>query len=114
MKIMFLTLLLALSAIPGYTQVAGVKDIIRDPAISLRCKALIKDRNGKIRIKQKLNALLQRNKKLSKQVPGNKKTLKMKLDITKTELSNYLRLTKLRIRAMEENIVRKGCPGISL
>lgn len=95
-------------------QVDGVRDIIRDPSISRRCKSLIEARNEKIRTHQRLNALLNRSKKLEKIVKKNQVTAKSRVDITKTEITNNIRLTKLRIKTMEENIVRKGCPGISL
>lgn len=95
-------------------QVDGVRDIIRDPSISRRCKSLIEERNEKIRTHQRLNALLNRSKKLQKIVKQNQVTAKSRIDITKTEIINNIRLTKLRIKTMEENIVRKGCPGISL
>lgn len=95
-------------------QVDGVRDIIRDPSVSRRCKALIAARNEKIRTHQKLNALLKRSKKLEKIIKKNQISAKSRIDITKTEISNNIRLTKLRIKTMEENIVRKGCPGISL
>lgn len=114
MKYLLLIVLL-LSATPALTQqVDGVRDIIRDPSVSRRCRALIQARNEKMRSHQKLNALLNRSKKLQKRVKSNQITAKSRIEITKTEISNNIRLTKFRIKTMEENIVRKGCPGISL
>ena len=113
MKSLVFLVLLCISA-PALTQVAGVRDIIRDPTVSKRCKALIEARNEKIRTHQRLNALLKRTKKLNKIVKKNQVTAKHRIDITQTEVKNNIRLTKLRIKTMEENIVRKGCPGISL
>lgn len=113
MKLYLAILFLCISPI-GLTQVVGVRDVIRDPAISKRCKSLIEARNEKIRTHQKLNALLKRSQKLERTVKKNQMTAKQRVDITKTEIYNYIRLTKLRIKTMEENIVRKGCPGISL
>lgn len=95
-------------------QVAGVKDLLKDPAISTRCKVLIKERNKKIRVKQKLHGLVKRNQQLFKIAPENKKSARMKLEINSRQLQNQLRLTKYRIQSMEENIVRQGCPGLTL
>jgi hypothetical protein len=95
-------------------QVQGVRDIIKDPTVSKRCKALINERNEKIQTKQKINSLLQRNNKLLKQANKKKKLALKRLELTKSSLKNNLRLTRYRIKAMEENIVRKGCPGISI
>jgi hypothetical protein len=92
----------------------NIRDVIKDPAVSKRCKALISERNQKIETKQKLTSLLRRNKKLLANVKTNQKLVEKKLEITKISLENNLRLTKYRIKSMEENIVRKGCPGISL
>lgn len=113
MKTLIFATLLCISS-SAMTQVAGVRDIIRDPSVSKRCKALIEARNEKIRTHQRLNALLNRSKKLSKIVKNNQATAKNRIKITKTEIQNNIRLTKFRIKTMEENIVRKGCPGISL
>ena len=98
----------------AFTQVAGVRDIIKDPALSYRCKSLLKDRNDKVKTKQKLKSMLQRTNKLLTQTPENKKTLIAKLTVSKNEISNLLHLTKLKISTMEENIIRRGCPGINL
>tara|TARA_Y100000385_G_C12799087_1_gene511032 strand:+ start:300 stop:644 length:345 start_codon:yes stop_codon:yes gene_type:complete len=114
MKLVLLLIFMLSSNIGLTQQVDGVRDIIRDPSISRRCKSLIEARNEKIRTHQRLNALLKRSKKLEKIVKKNQVTAKSRVDITKTEITNNIRLTKLRIKTMEENIVRKGCPGISL
>ena len=114
MKLVILFIFMLSSNIGLTQQVDGVRDIIRDPSISRRCQALIEARNEKIRTHQRLNALLNRSKKLEKIVKKNQVTAKSRVDITKTEITNNIRLTKLRIKTMEENIVRKGCPGISL
>lgn len=98
----------------SFSQVDGVRDIIKDPTVSRRCKALISQRNDKIRTKQKINSLLQRNNKLIKQAKKQQKSVIKRLEVTKSSLNNNLRLTRFRIKAMEENIVRKGCPGISI
>lgn len=90
------------------------KSLITDPVISRRCKALIKDRQNKIQIRQKINSLILRNQKLFDETQDNRKLAKHKLELNKTQLKNNLRLTNIRIQAMEENIVRKGCPGITL
>lgn len=95
-------------------QVQGVRDIIKDPALSYRCKSLLQDRNDKVKVKQKLKALMQKNKKLQSQTPENKKSLTAKLTLSENELTNMLSLTELQIKSMEENIIRKGCPGIKL
>jgi len=114
MKSIIFILLVLCSGQALTQQVDGVRDIIKDPSVSRRCKSLIEARNEKIRTHQKLNALLNRSKKLNKIVKKNQITAKSRIDLTKTEISNNIRLTKLRIKTMEENIVRKGCPGISL
>ncbi len=92
----------------------SIRDVIKDPAVSKRCKALIKDRNEKIQTHQRLSALLKRNKKLLSNARLSQKVASKRLEITKLSIENNLRLTKFRIKAMEENIVRKGCPGIAL
>lgn len=96
----------------GYSQ--EIRDIITDPAVSKRCKYLIDRRNDKIRVQQRLNSLLQRSEKLLLRVKPEEKSIQTNLEFAKTRIENTLSLTKLKVRKMEENIVRKGCPGISL
>jgi hypothetical protein len=100
--------------LPALSQVAGMRDIIRDPTVSRRCKSLIEARNEKIRAHQKLNALLKRSEKIQKMAKDNQVTARQRIEITQNEIENNLRLSELRIKTMEEDIVRKGCPGISL
>lgn len=91
-----------------------IKDVISDPTISLRCKRLIEERNQIVKIGQRLSGLMQRNNHMLKIVPANKKQALMKLNVNRTQLRSEIRLGQLKIRAMEENIVRKGCPGMRL
>lgn len=91
-----------------------VKSVITDPIISRRCKSLLKERTKKIRIRQKLNAMILRNEKLQKSLEPKQKVAQQKLELNKTQLKNNLRLTAIRVQSMEENIIRKGCPGIRL
>lgn len=91
-----------------------MQDAITKPVLSLRCKELFKERADKIKIQQRLNALLQRNEDLIKKTPSNKQTLQGRLNSTRVKIKNELYLANLQIETMEENIVRSGCPGLSL
>jgi hypothetical protein len=93
---------------------ALMQDAITKPVLSLRCKELFNDRAGKIKMQQKLNALLQRNGDLIKKSPSAKLTLHARIKATQIKIKNELYLTNLQIETMEENIVRSGCPGLSL
>lgn len=107
-------LILAFFCLSSGAQVSGIKDLIRDPALSFRCKALLTERNEKVQVKQRLDALYKRTKSLWRKTPKHKKTLRDKLKLTGRQVRNHLRLSQMRIRHMEEDIIRKGCPGITL
>jgi nitric oxide reductase activation protein len=107
-------LILSFSFLAAASNFDNIRDIIKDPSVSKRCRSLITERNQKIQTKQKLAALLKRNDKLLEQVKKRQQVVTKKLEITRMSLENNLRLTKYRIKSMEENIVRKGCPGIAL
>lgn len=98
----------------SFSQVDELRDVISDPAISRRCKALLKERSEKIKVIQMNQSLILRNKKLQKDVKPNQKTVSDRLEINLVQLKNNLRLSQIDLKAMEENIIRKGCPGISL
>ena len=95
-------------------QSTPLRDLIRDPIVSQRCKALLTERDQKIRIKQKLNALLLRNQKLQKELKPTQKITLKRLQLNEIQLRNNFRLTEIKVRAMDEDIIRKGCPGVTL
>lgn len=88
--------------------------IITDPSISRRCDDLTQKRSKKIKHKQRISALIQRNIKLQKIAPLNKRQVKRKLEVNFNRLKNEYRLTKNKITRIEEVVVRNGCPGIAL
>lgn len=90
------------------------RSVITDPSISRRCESLMEKRNKKIKHKQKISALINRNIQLQRVVPAHKKTLKNNLIENKSALQRELHLTLSIITRLEENIVRRGCPGITL
>jgi hypothetical protein len=107
-----LTILLCLSS---FAQVSNLDyEVIQDPAISLRCKALIEDRNNKILVTQKLKSLLARNYILESKLRASQKLLEQKLLISRNDLNRELSLASSQVQSMEEKIVRSGCPGVSL
>ena len=91
-----------------------LQDAITKPVISSRCKELFSDRNHKITVQQRLNALLQRNTDLIKRTPKNKISVHNRLRSTQFRVKNELALTTMNIESQEENIVRSGCPGLAL
>jgi hypothetical protein len=91
-----------------------MQDAITKPVLSLRCKELFKERNQKIKVQQRLNALLQRNEDLLKKTPSSKEALVARFSSSRVKVKNELYLVNLQIETMEENIVRSGCPGLSL
>jgi hypothetical protein len=90
------------------------RTVITDPSISRRCNALLEKRNKKITLRQRLQALLLRNERLTKIAPLEKITVRKKLKKSYGRLNNELRLINTKILNQEENLVRKGCPGIRL
>lgn len=88
--------------------------VINDPSISRRCEILTEKRQEKIANKQRILAMIERNKHLQKITPENKVSIKKKLETNLGHLEHELVLTKTQIQFQEETIVRKGCPGISL
>ncbi len=65
-------------------------------------------------MQQRLNALLQRNEDLIKKSPHAKISIQSRLKSNQVKIKNELHLTNLQIDSMEENIIRSGCPGLSL
>lgn len=110
--------LLFLITFVGIGKVNSAEDykrtVITDPSISRRCEILTEGRKEKLSNKQRILAMIERNKRLQKITPENKITLKRKLEINLGHLEHELTLVLTQIQFHEENIVRKGCPGITL
>jgi hypothetical protein len=88
--------------------------VITDPSIGRRCEILTENRDEKVAQKQRILALIERNKYLQKKTPENKISVKNKLEINLGHLEHELSLAINQIQFQEETIIRKGCPGINL
>ena len=128
MKAFFLAILLISSYLPvdlmaqsnQNAESAAVNDdkfvgsIITDPAISRRCEDLLENRKKKILHKNKLLSLLDRNRRLLKSVTPEKVSIIHKLEDNFNDLRRELYNTRQQISYADEDIVKKGCPGIIL
>ena len=114
MRLLFTVTILAYSLLSWAQDDDLLQDAITRPTLSLRCKELFRDRDDKIRVQQRLNALLQRNESLIRKTPQNKESLRARMQANQIRVKNELYLATLNIASMEENIVRSGCPGLSL
>jgi len=109
---LFLSMILTSSAL-CWPQV-GPDTLIRDPGLSRRCKELLKERQDKIKFKQKAQSLIERNKALRKFKDPNRVSAHRQLQKNFDELKKEELLIILKIEVLEEKIVRSGCPGIVL
>ena len=91
-----------------------MQDIINSPSLSQRCQEIHQERQEKIKVKQKLSSLLERNRNLLKNLSSKRKSMRLKLESNQRKIKNELYLTNLQIESKEENIIRSGCPGINL
>jgi hypothetical protein len=88
--------------------------VITDPSITSRCEDLLDKRKFKISYKNKILGLLDRNRRLRKRTSFEKQTIIKRLEKNFTDLRRELYLTRQKIFFADEDIVRKGCPGIVL
>lgn len=111
----FLNFLLLFSAMAlAQTSEDLIRDVIADPSVSLRCKELIKERNQKVRVKQQTQALIRRANKTRELAPVEKRSIKRKLERSSIKLEQNLFYINKRIASMEDYIIRRGCPGMTL
>lgn len=89
-------------------------ELLNDPALSLRCKELLQDRNDKVKLKQKTKYLLKRSRGIAENAPANKKSVIKKMNTAAADLERRIQIFDLQIEKSEENIVRRGCPGLIL
>ena len=109
------TLLTLSLTLPALGQTFDIsRDVITDPNLSLRCKEQMKERAEKIKFRQKLNDLMKRNDVLLKKMPQTRPSMIKRLEANQISVKNELYLADLQVKAMEETIIRSGCPGINL
>ncbi len=90
------------------------RDILTDPALSSRCRDLLQERGDKVKVRQRLTGLLERNQKLIKGLPEERELMRKKLEANHITIRNELYLAELQVQSLEESVIRSGCPGINL
>lgn len=113
MRFLVFVILLTTSSHAQNTEVF-TRDIITDPNLSARCKELLQERGDKIKVRQVLSALSQRNQNLLKKTPPSRPLLTKKVEANAITLRNELYIASLQVQNLEESIIRSGCPGLNL
>ena len=90
---------------------SGSESLLGQPILSLECRELLKSRDAKVINRQKILALIVRNKKSQEKLPAIKKTLKKKLEQNLIRLKQELNYMRDAIRSREETLIRRGCPA---
>ena len=98
--------------IPVYSYAKIDFDTYRPPSSSYHCRQLQGQRSENLNVKQKLTSLLERNSQLIKNTPREKETTYRKLVFLRGEIKFKLEKHLFKLRAIEEKIVRRGCPSI--
>ncbi len=93
---------------------AEKKEDLSTPKLTDDCHHMLKERGKKIRHQQRIAALLKKNEDLQKRAIKQSPTTAKKLKFNKSSLIREQRLVDIKIENMEEQIIRRGCPGITL
>ena len=91
-----------------------LRNILKDPAVSLRCKELIKERQEKLEVKQKAQFLMRKSEGIEENSPDRKLSIKRKMKVSQAKLRRKIFVVGKQIERMEDHIIRTGCPGIRL
>ena len=113
-KRLFIIQLILINSIFAISADQLIGNEITDPTISTKCQSKLRSREMKIKYKQKLWALLNRNKNLVKTIPSNRESLKKQLKLNYLALQREYGYTTNRIEVMTKNVVKSGCPGLKL
>jgi hypothetical protein len=109
-----LSVIFILSLLKTHAVIDPKHTIITDPSVTKRCDELTNKRKKKLDHKARLQALEQRAKRLLKKTPKKKQSVKKKVKHTLRNTIRELIVTRKKIRKLEEQIVRQGCPGINI
>lgn len=108
-----LVLLFMVNTLGATVNIEDSKSVITVPTVSSKCKVLIEEREKKVRMKQTLSALIERNIKLQHQETKDLE-LKRKLVANLRKLRNEYIFTKNKVRHLTSEIVITGCPSVTL
>ena len=86
-------------------------EIVVDPTIRLRCETLQIKKNRKIENKEGLLKALEKNKKLLQETPYNRTSIREKLSENQESLIELINRRSVKIRELNDFIVRRGCPA---
>jgi len=89
-----------------------LKLLVESPQLSIRCKNLLNKRQNFIETKYSLMKFKQSNDHLLRVAPVNKLVVRKKLKINEIKIAHEVKLNKFKIKNIEENIIRNGCPGL--
>ena len=102
---------MSLSAI---SQDKMINQVITDPSVTDRCKSLLKKKNDKVAHRQKISTLMKRSERLLHKHQQTKRNALTNIELALKKLKQEHYLSHLKIKVLEETIVRKGCPGVLL
>ena len=91
-----------------------VRSVIVDPAVSRRCRAILKDRDDKLEIKNALVSIMLRNRNLQRTAPEQKITVLKDLRRQELLVGQKLENAVRRIQSLEEDLIRRGCPKVDI
>lgn len=90
------------------------ENIINKPLLGKKCQFLLQERAGKLRHKEKLLDLRVRNLNVMSELKKTQKALRRNLELNAKQITRNIELNDLKLKNMEINIIRQGCPNISL
>lgn len=94
-----------------YLPSSQVRLLLEDPRVPPRCKRLIQEREGILKMKRKLSALFIRNNSLLKITPKSKRGLSAKLRAHQIRTEEKMIKMEKKLQKKEEEILFVGCPG---
>lgn len=88
------------------------KSPITNPSIGLRCNELIKKRESKIRMRQRLNEVLSKVFNLKKIAPKNKVQARKRLESIEAKTKKEIQLSNFKIQNLRRTLIKQGCPRV--
>jgi hypothetical protein len=89
------------------------EDVVTDPTIRLRCEILQEEKRKKLKNKENLIKLANKNIKLRRFAPYEKKVVKERLKTAYQKILDAIKQRNFDIELMTEELVRKGCPSLN-
>ena len=83
---------------------------IKKSPLSTKCKELFKEEVNQKKLHQRLSSLMSRSEYILKKTSPSLQKIQSQVQTTKVKIKHEIYLSDLKLKSLDEKIIRSGCP----